>query len=379
MENAIQSFLQVSGVPPPDVARALLLRAKTRLAAGYRTFAQQDLLSVISSDPANQDVKAIIQSEHLRQLIFREIDLYFTASPEPPRADDRYRGVHGGHDEQELDAWHYQRSADILTRILVDPAFASQTGFCSFFNATMSQSLLGMLINSLPTSFRSFLRGITTSILRLVQRLLSLKPSSDPGTEFVICWVLATSTDPDDIASAASLIHTIAWSPNSDITYHWRSVILPQRIDKYGRTALRMMIAPVGDGFICPSYHDSTIWRGQFMWTGDRRTAADFDWLVDYLVHCSQDHTAMGNALLALSAMKGLGTPLVAFAMQLYGLFRTLDWYSPMDAIQDENVRQILLTKFSPALLTAICPTRAGLGVEFPLIDILSMCYQHSI
>jgi hypothetical protein len=41
MENAIQSFLQVSGVPPADVARALLLRAKTRLAAGYRTSAQQ--------------------------------------------------------------------------------------------------------------------------------------------------------------------------------------------------------------------------------------------------------------------------------------------------------------------------------------------------
>jgi hypothetical protein len=41
MENAIQSFLQVSGVPPADIARALLLRAKTRLAAGYRTSAQQ--------------------------------------------------------------------------------------------------------------------------------------------------------------------------------------------------------------------------------------------------------------------------------------------------------------------------------------------------
>ncbi|KAG1795930.1 uncharacterized protein HD556DRAFT_1361760, partial [Suillus plorans] len=44
MENAIQSFLQVSGVPPADVARALLLRAKTRLAAGYRTSAQQGQL-----------------------------------------------------------------------------------------------------------------------------------------------------------------------------------------------------------------------------------------------------------------------------------------------------------------------------------------------
>ncbi|KAG1851457.1 hypothetical protein DFJ58DRAFT_792485 [Suillus subalutaceus] len=201
MENAIQSFLQVSGVPPPDVARALLLRAKTRLAAGYRTSAQQDLLSVLSSDPANQDVKAIIQSEHIRQemlirepdgpprfsaevwrevalylpkrdlksllsvphtlsriasqLIFREIDLHFTASPEPSRADDRYRGVHGGRDGEELDAWHYQRSADILTRILVDPVFASQVRSLSIYAVVSDTShtlafQTGMLINSLP-------------------------------------------------------------------------------------------------------------------------------------------------------------------------------------------------------------------------------------
>lgn len=41
MENAVQSYLQVSGLPPTDVARVLLLRAQTRLAAGYRTSAQQ--------------------------------------------------------------------------------------------------------------------------------------------------------------------------------------------------------------------------------------------------------------------------------------------------------------------------------------------------
>ncbi|KAG2114174.1 uncharacterized protein F5147DRAFT_570558 [Suillus discolor] len=201
MENAIQSFLQVSGVPPADVARALLLRAKTRLAAGYRTSAQQDLLSVLGSDPANQDVKAIIQSEHLRQemlirepdgpprfsaevwreialclpkrdlkslllvphalsriasqLIFREIDLHFTASPDPPRAENRYRAVNGNQEEQELDAWHYQRSADILTRILVDPVFASQVRSLSVYAGVSDAShtlafQTGMLINSLP-------------------------------------------------------------------------------------------------------------------------------------------------------------------------------------------------------------------------------------
>lgn len=200
-ENAVQSFLQVSGVPPADVAKALLLRAKTRLAAGYRTSAQQDLLSVLCSDPENRDVKAIIQSEHLRQemlvrepdgpprfsaevwreialclpkrdlkslllvphalsriasqLIFREIDLHFTASPDHSRVENRYRSVHDDQDERELDAWHYQRSADILTRILVDPVFASQVrSLCVYAVVSGASHTLtfqtGMLINSLP-------------------------------------------------------------------------------------------------------------------------------------------------------------------------------------------------------------------------------------
>ncbi|KAG1851091.1 hypothetical protein DFJ58DRAFT_792972 [Suillus subalutaceus] len=154
-DNAIQSFLQVSGVPPPDVARALLLRAKTRLAAGYRTSAQQDVKAIIQSGHLRQEMltrehdgpprfSAEVRREialylpkrdlkSLLSLIFREIDLHFTASPEPSRADDRYRGVHGSRDEQELDAWHYQRSADIFTRILVDPVFASQVRSLSIY------------------------------------------------------------------------------------------------------------------------------------------------------------------------------------------------------------------------------------------------------
>ncbi|KAG1810487.1 uncharacterized protein HD556DRAFT_1428473 [Suillus plorans] len=190
MENAIQR----------STSRSLLLRAKTRLAAGYRTSAQQDLMSVLGSDPANQDVKAIIQSEHLRQemlirepdglprfsgevwreialclpkrdlkslllvphalsriasqLIFRETDLHFTASPDPPRAENRYRDVNVSQEEQELDAWHCQRSADILTRILVDPVFASQVRNLIVYAVSDTSHTLafqaGMLINSLP-------------------------------------------------------------------------------------------------------------------------------------------------------------------------------------------------------------------------------------
>ncbi|KAG1722908.1 hypothetical protein EDB19DRAFT_1916411 [Suillus lakei] len=316
-------------------------------------------------------------------------------------------------------------------------------------------------LHTLGASFRSFLRGITTSISKLVQRLLNPKPSGDSRTESAILWVLATSTDPDDITTAASLIPTITWSSNSDITSHcqrlrdtflacfdaegrlrpsagdravacgqalnhlcltaslpigddsntrtasrqlgiwrqWRGVILPRSFDQCkafacqlsalsgrervrcqadARTALRMMIAAAGDGFIGPD-HDSIIWRGQFTWTGDCRTATDFDWLVDYLVSCSQDHTAMGDALLALSAMKGLGTRDRASAY-LRALISAMESSSPrrlryaalravsdsrlalanIDAIEDENIRHLLLTKISPALLTAICPARAA-------------------
>lgn len=304
-------------------------------------------------------------------------------------------------------------------------------------------------------SLRSFIRGITEAISRLIQRLFSSKRSSDPGTQSAICWVLATSTDPDDITSAASLIPTIAWSPDSDIVSHcqrlrdtffacfdaegrlqssardravacgqalnhlclnvydsttrtafsqlriwhqWRSIILPRSFDKCkafacqlstlsgrdsdrcradARTALRMMIAAAGDGFIHPD-DDSIIWRGQFTWTDDRRTAADFDWLVDYFVSCSQkqDYTTMGDALLALSAMKELGTRAresdflheLVSAMKSsrprrlrYAALRAVSnsrlTLADIEAIQDKDIRQILLTELSPALLTVICPT----------------------
>ncbi|KAG1769106.1 hypothetical protein EV702DRAFT_1142287 [Suillus placidus] len=86
----------------------------------------------------------------------------------------------------------------------------------------------------------------------------------------------------------------------------------------------------------------------------------------------------MGDALLALSAMKGLGTH-ARESVYLRALISAMESSSPrrlryaalravsdsrlaladIDAIQDENIRQILLTKISPALLMAICPARA--------------------
>jgi hypothetical protein len=48
MENAVQSLLQVPNLPSANVARALLLRAKGRLAAGFRTSAQQGKYSSVA-------------------------------------------------------------------------------------------------------------------------------------------------------------------------------------------------------------------------------------------------------------------------------------------------------------------------------------------
>jgi hypothetical protein len=55
------------------------------------------------------------------------------------------------------------------------------------------------------------------------------------------------------------------------------------------------------------------IWDGVFDWNGDQRTPEDFDWLVDFLAHFrtsnARNFDAMADALLALSAMRRLGSP----------------------------------------------------------------------
>ncbi|KAG1842083.1 hypothetical protein C8R48DRAFT_737876 [Suillus tomentosus] len=155
MENAIQSFLQVSGVPPADLFLIKEPEGPPRFSA--------EVWREIALCLPKRDLKSLLL------LIFRETDLHFTASPDPPRAENRYRDVNVSQEEQELNAWHCQRSADILTRILVDPVFASQVrnlsvyavsdtshtlafqaGLYSLFSVTVSQSSLGMSINSLP-------------------------------------------------------------------------------------------------------------------------------------------------------------------------------------------------------------------------------------
>ncbi|KAL4071471.1 hypothetical protein V8B97DRAFT_387911 [Scleroderma yunnanense] len=229
-ENAVQSLLRVCGLSSANTTRALLLRAKTRLAAGYRTSAQQDLHSVLTIDPDNPDVKAVIHSQHLRpemllrepdgpprfsvevwreialflpkrdlkslllvphplsriasQLLFREIELHLTPLYEPSKMDVSFHETDVEYVDHDLDSWHYQRSADILTRILVDPQFAGQIYSLTVHAASQDalQSLafqVGMLLNSLsklPNLRKAHCSGSRDLISRVVTCLHRYTP-----------------------------------------------------------------------------------------------------------------------------------------------------------------------------------------------------------
>lgn len=186
-------------------------------------------------------------------------------------------------------------------------------------------------------------------------------------------------------------------SQQQRIWQQWRNTILPRAFERCKalacqlpapsgqdykrcladvRTALRMMVAAAGDGFIHPD-NDSIIWRGRFAWNGDNRTSADFHWLVNCLASFSNDPTATADALLVLSAMPGLGSrdqtstylDAVISAMKSdnpsrlrYAALRVvlesrMALANINNVIEDEKIRESLLAKLSPALLTAAtCP-----------------------
>jgi len=112
------------------------------------------------------------------------------------------------------------------------------------------------------------------------------------------------------------------WFRWHDIAYPWGFRDCKSSFDQYAttldpkheneaRNSLRLAIVTGCPGFL-KSTDVALIWDGAFDWTGDTRTPEDFDWLVDFLVHfrthSAWDFDAMADALLALSAMRGLGS-----------------------------------------------------------------------
>ncbi|KAF8956753.1 hypothetical protein BDZ97DRAFT_1670956 [Flammula alnicola] len=250
IENAIQSCLQVSTLSPENIAKARILRARARLANGLHLGAQEDLQAALAAEPDNPEAKALLHQRsvtvekllsplpkhnlkervsneiwreialHLprrdlkallfvphplsriaSQLLFWELDLHFTASAdgdnerllEPYIPDARTSPA-----QRDEDARHAQRSADILTRIIVDPSFASAVRTLRIYASRRDKDgsmafQTGMLMNALPKLIN--LRNVHLSstsdgivpVLRILQstsprlRGLSLKSPDGPA------------------------------------------------------------------------------------------------------------------------------------------------------------------------------------------------------
>ncbi|KAI0309640.1 hypothetical protein OF83DRAFT_1157917 [Amylostereum chailletii] len=192
VENAVQSVIQVSSARPDKLIQARLIRAKARFAAGMRGAAHQDLQTILQIDPGHREAASLMPSgvkcisgefgsrrghprfsneiwreiatylerEDLRallfvphtlsaiasQLLFRTVHLHFGTSTRPQG------------DTVELDEWHARRSAEILSHLVSNAAYASYVqSFAVFapekynnltsFQIAMVTSVLPRLVN----------------------------------------------------------------------------------------------------------------------------------------------------------------------------------------------------------------------------------------
>lgn len=175
VENAVQSCLLIPNLATKDAVEARLLRAKARLITGYTLGAHKDIEAALILDPGNtearslmsslvpnarvpntspgfsneiwvlvasflskSDLKMLLSVPHVlsriaSQILFQKIDLHFA-----------------------LDKAESQRSADILTRIILDPDFSIHVKSLRIFvpaEREQTQSFafqLGMISNALP-------------------------------------------------------------------------------------------------------------------------------------------------------------------------------------------------------------------------------------
>ncbi|GLB44437.1 hypothetical protein LshimejAT787_1700640 [Lyophyllum shimeji] len=174
IENAVQSCLLISSLSSENAAKARILRARARLAAGSHFGAQEDLQAALVAEPDNPEAKALLHQRSVTvekllaplpprkerfsveiwreiarylprhdlkallfvphavsrvasQLLFQQVDLHFGGIDAEEGRSDLWTHHHAEDltVAREDDARHAQRSADILTCIIVDPAFAS--------------------------------------------------------------------------------------------------------------------------------------------------------------------------------------------------------------------------------------------------------------
>ncbi|KAF9529942.1 hypothetical protein CPB83DRAFT_851864 [Crepidotus variabilis] len=289
VENAIQSCLQVSTLSPETVAKARILRARARLIAGSPLGAQEDLQAALAAEPDNpeamalfhqrsvtvekllsplpkpsfrdristeiwrevalylprRDLKALLFIPHClsriaSQLLFRELNLHLSGSVlegNDAHYSDTYqydpRVVATQKDE---DARQAQRSADILTRIIVDPSFANSVRTLRIYTSRKEKDGVlafqtGMLTNAMPKLINLKNVHISASseaivpVLRILQNTsprlsgLSLRsPEGPPDLSFVEFRHLAHfAYSTDTIVGAPTTIHSLIAQNRSSI------------------------------------------------------------------------------------------------------------------------------------------------------------------
>ncbi|KAJ8586738.1 hypothetical protein M405DRAFT_342818 [Rhizopogon salebrosus TDB-379] len=141
------------------------------------------------------------------------------------------------------------------------------------------------------------------------------------------------------------------------------------------RTALRTMLVyglRVRHHASLPD-DEGLIWNADLRWShsnGHTPSCSDFDWLIDYLstkAHNETDDETVGDALLALSAMHGLGSP----ARRLYYVNALIHCMAPT---RPSRVRYAALRAVSDARddLASITSDSMSWGVDATLLDELS-------
>ncbi|OAX32876.1 hypothetical protein K503DRAFT_804850 [Rhizopogon vinicolor AM-OR11-026] len=140
------------------------------------------------------------------------------------------------------------------------------------------------------------------------------------------------------------------------------------------RSALRtIMVHGLGHCLLHPD-DENLIWDGDFRWrhsNGNTPSSEEFDWLIDYLVEKVEDETdaeTEGDALLALSAMHGLGSS-AKRSSYVKALIRC------MAPVRPSRVRYAALRAVSDArdeLASMTISDSASLDIDATLLDGLS-------
>ncbi|KAI0262794.1 hypothetical protein BC834DRAFT_1001800 [Gloeopeniophorella convolvens] len=197
IENGVQSCLQVSSMYQDKVIQARILRAKARFAAGLRGAAHQDLQAILLLDPNHREAKSLMPpaggkmsigdqtnrahgpprfsneiwreiasflprrdlrslllvphalSSIASQMLFKKVCLHFGTAQLDPTCNG------GPEAASEIDQWHAQRSADILSRLVSDTTYANLVRSLTVWAPEDSKNVLtsfqiGMLANVLP-------------------------------------------------------------------------------------------------------------------------------------------------------------------------------------------------------------------------------------